>query len=637
MKLPSLTSLIHKAIDTVKRFPLTLLSAATGVSIALYLIENNRKLSDEVSVYFNAIAICGLGLSLFFSIHILMEKQQSNIRQKAMYIIGGLVFLGLVYWSLPEKNDLMGAETPYLRLAAYFISAHLLSAFIPFIQNKNLNGFWQYNRRLFIRFLTAALYSAVLFIGISLALVAISELFDVRIKEERFGEIWVIIAGLFNTWLFLSGVPKDFSALDEDTDYPKGLRVFAQYILLPLLALYMIILYAYGAKIIMQWNWPKGIISYLVICVSVVGSLTFLLLYPYGNTEEHRWIKTAQKGFYLLMLPLLVILFIAISMRLNDYGITIHRYIVFMLGVWLTVVSVYSISGRPNIRFIPMSLTLVILLSIFGPWSMFSVSASSQKGRLENMLSKARILKDGKIQHENKIPSGKANETDNIDGLKNSTMVSDSIRQEIGSIMEYLRDIDRLDNLNNWFTQDMSKLSAKAKFYTLDDLYMNAMGLSVSENWQDTDQDEPEYEKNISPQTKEEIKSIPVEGYQWMIPINDYGSQEKDYLIDTFELNGVKYKMTYSDHDHANIEISSGGKNALVLSLDSMILAQEKKDNDDNYCSQEELTLIQKGEEIEAKLMLSNMSVYLNRKKQTKKRFEMTSIKGWLLLRKIKQ
>ena len=334
-----------------------------------------------------------------------------------------------------------------------------------------------------------------------------------------------------------------------------------------------------------------------------------------------------------MLLPLLVILFIAISMRLGDYGITVHRYIIFMMGVWLTVVCLYTISGKDNIRFIPISLAIVLLFSIFGPWSMFSVSERSQKGRLEKILTAAGILKNGKIVNENLLPSGKANPNSNLDGYKNSQLISDSLQSEVSSIVEYLRDIDRITTINSWYSQNMDSLSTKSKFYYIDDLYMNALGLSKSQSWRTNEEDEAEYERNVSFEVDDEVKAIPSKGYDWVIPINDYGEQEKGYLIDSFFMDGEKYTMTYSDNDHADIIVSKD-QPIMRISLDSLIMERDKKENEDKDPTLAQVTIQQETAGWSAKLMVSYLHVYRNTKKEKKNKFEISNIRGWLLLRK---
>jgi hypothetical protein len=194
-------------------------------------------------------------------------------------------------------------------LPFYLLAAHLFVSFVPFVFSGQLIGFWHYNKILFLRFLAAVLYSTFIYLGLILALGALHLLFEVKIPDKLFFELWITVACLFNTWFFVAGVPKDFEALETRTDYPKALRLFSQYVLLPLLALYLIILYAYGMRILLSGDWPKGIVSYLIICVSVLGSLSFLLLHPYGEQNETAWIKKAGRGYYFLLIPLLFLLF----------------------------------------------------------------------------------------------------------------------------------------------------------------------------------------------------------------------------------------------------------------------------------------------------------------------------------------
>jgi hypothetical protein len=74
-----------------------------------------------------------------------------------------------VFFSLPQKVDEMTA----MRFTLFAIGLHLLVAFVPFMVRDEMNGLWQFNKYIFIRILTSALYSGVLFIGLALALVAI--------------------------------------------------------------------------------------------------------------------------------------------------------------------------------------------------------------------------------------------------------------------------------------------------------------------------------------------------------------------------------------------------------------------------------------------------------------------------------
>ncbi|MEQ9210375.1 MAG: DUF4153 domain-containing protein, partial [Pseudomonadales bacterium] len=129
----------------------------------------------------------------------------------------------------------------------------------------------------------SALYSATVYLGLMLALFALDNLFQVDIEEKRYAELFFFMAGVFNTWFFVAGLPADYAKLDEEVTYPKGLRTFILYVLIPLIGLYFLILYSYSVKIIVGWNWPSGIIVYMIIAVEVLGILAMLLAYPFDR------------------------------------------------------------------------------------------------------------------------------------------------------------------------------------------------------------------------------------------------------------------------------------------------------------------------------------------------------------------
>ncbi|MBK8672285.1 MAG: DUF4153 domain-containing protein [Bacteroidetes bacterium] len=70
------------------------------------------------------------------------------------------------------------------------------------------------------------------------------------------------------------------------------MRIFAQFILMPLVIIYLVILYLYGGKIIFKVIYQIGWVSNLILTFSVFGILALLLIYPLRNDEKHLWIKS---------------------------------------------------------------------------------------------------------------------------------------------------------------------------------------------------------------------------------------------------------------------------------------------------------------------------------------------------------
>jgi hypothetical protein len=257
---------------------------------------------------------------------------------------------------------------------------------LVFIKSNRVDEFWNFNKNLFVRILTSGLYSGVLTLGLNFALVAIDNLFDVKIDGKIYGEIFVLIAGLFNTIFFLSGVPKG-NEIHELLTYPKGLKNFTQFVLIPLVVIYLIILLSYESKILILFSLPEGWVSILILVFSVAGILSMLLVYPLRHLSDHKWINQFSKWFFILILPLIGLLFWAIGYRISAYGVTIERYYVFILACWLTFITLYSIL-KPNyhIKLIPISLSIVGLISLYGPQSASGVAQISQTSRLKELL-----------------------------------------------------------------------------------------------------------------------------------------------------------------------------------------------------------------------------------------------------------
>lgn len=466
MKLPSLEVLFTHALRTLRRFPMVLLSAASGVGTMLYVLEKDAW--DKLPALQNVLPTAILGVSLFFMLTALAEKRRWPQWLHVLAQSLGALALVFYYFSLHD-DGFFNHEAQAMRFALFFLASHSLVAFAPYAGKGELNGFWQYNKTLLLRFLTSAFYSAALFLGLLVALLAVDNLFELNLRDVRFGQLFLVIGGLFNTWFFLAGAPKEYEALERESDYPKGLKVFTQYVLLPLVVIYLAILYAYEAKIILEWNWPKGWVANLVLAFSVVGILALLLLHPVQQQSENKWVLRFGKWYYVALIPLVVMLLFAIQRRISDYGITESRYFVLVMGLALAVVVVYFILSRAkNIKIIPMLLFTLAFFSAFGPWGAFTVSRKSQTQRLESFLLKHNLLSNGFA-----IKAAQAPPKEDVD--------------EIFSILRYLNERHGVAALQPFFKENLDSLitpSDSAKVVSRHDLprlALEVMGLQLGE------------------------------------------------------------------------------------------------------------------------------------------------------------
>lgn len=395
MRLPSIDQLRADAAAAFRRFPYTILAGIASAVLAVGFDEVFNNLlgigSPEGDVHF--LVATTLALPLLFALRLAEERGVlSSLAATATRIAAAAL---LVWFALAFPG--WGEKTQFIRYVQLSLAFHALAAVLPFIRPGELNGFWQYNRELFLRFLIGGLYSGVLFAGLSIALVALEQLFGIDVDDDLYFDLFVTIAFVFQTWFFVSGVPRQLGDLERVEAYPRGLKLFAQFVLVPLVTVYLAILTAYFVKVLVTTDWPSGWIGWLVSMVSVVGILSILLTHPIRGFKENSWIVTYGRWFWIVLIPAIGMLLVATLKRIGQYGVTEPRYILLVLTLWLAGMAVlYGVVRSQNIKWLPLTLGAIALLTYAGPWSAYSVSRSSQLGRLESLLERHGMLVNGR-------------------------------------------------------------------------------------------------------------------------------------------------------------------------------------------------------------------------------------------------
>jgi hypothetical protein len=441
MKLPSITQIGAEYSRTLRRFPLTMVSAVIVTVAAIVLTE--REGSSAPSIFYNILLTAILALPLLTALRLSGERENSGAGRGWTLQMIGVALLVVYAFILPV--DLPRAPLYHLfRFFAFLIGCCFLFSFLPFWQRGHGNGFWQFNRIIVFRIILASAFAAVLFAGLGLALAALDNLFGMDIPEKRYFELWIVILGLFVVPFILSGIPENLSRLDDVADYPRSLKVLGQYVLPPLVLIYFVILYAYIAKIIITWSWPQGWVGRLILGFSATGILSLFILDPIREKMETLWIKRASRWYYVILLPLIVVLFLALWRRISEYGLTEDRYMGLAIAVWLAFIAGYFLLSRAkSIKMIPASLCVLTLLISVGPWGMFSLSAHSQIQRLEGILTADAILVNGMVQ---KAPSP----------------VSEDDEIQISSILLYLHEVHGFSGIQPWFADTLRSDSAES-------------------------------------------------------------------------------------------------------------------------------------------------------------------------------
>lgn len=551
IKFPSLKTLGDSLIETTLRYKEVALIALIKTIIFIMLVEMPHEESAVRNQLTQLSFIATLALPLILAIRLSGERHNWKPYVQPALIASTVLVLAVYYWLMDKTLNQSGAYRFFIFLAG----AHLLVSYAPFIGTNDKDGFWQFNKTLFIQFLNATLYSATLYVGLLIAVETVKYLFGI---ESRFFieiDLFLIVSCFFHTIFFLSKIPKP----DEvHSDYPHGLKVFTQYVLLPLEVVYLVILYAYVGKIVTQWQLPQGRVAYLVLAFSVAGIFALLLLYPLRQNTEERWVKIFGRRYYLALLPLIVLLFTGIFRRIDDYGVTENRYIVAVLALWLSAITFYSLSGkRDDIRWIPISLSVLCLLLPIGPWNIFLVSRDSQLKQFEHILSKNQMLDASRHLAQ-----------------KKTVTVED--RQQLMSIIRFFRDRE-LPGLEPYFAGVKQGEKRDGQHYSTMENTLDRYAIAMK-----TD-NEARY-MSFSSQTSRDSSGATISGFDRMIFIdgidNDTISDGKIEVVkqDSGKVlaifRGNKQVVTWNVVEKVRALQAVYGNESVELPQDSLILSQ---------------------------------------------------------------
>lgn len=580
LRLPSLNYLLQRAGAAFSRFPFSIADALFGTYVALSMADFNDGASTD---YFpNILMAFALGFPFSLSLTLFTERMGWSSRARLFAQLLGTLALAGYFFTLPQKIDsspaIYGIRFVLLNVGFYFFVM-----FASFIGRADTLAFWHFNWALFLRLCAAFICGGILFFGLSSALLAVDYLFAVKISEKVFLRLWIVLAGVFSPWFFLAGIPEEAENLTVSQDYPKALKVLTQYILIPLVTVYLLILYAYAAKIILHWDWPKGGVSSWILGFSISAIVSLVLVYPVRDKTENVWLRTFSKWFYIALLPLLVMLFLAILRRISEYGITENRYFVLLLSFWLAGITFYFIlSASKSIKIIPVSLCVLTFLSSFGPWGAFAVSRRNQVGRLEKLLIKNGVLINGKIQ-------------------KTQKEVSSRDASQINSIVNYLNSIHGLTVLKAWLDQDITKVRFyEAPEWMMAQMRVSAEGTAAGKRFYFTSQ-----KGNV----------VRVTGYDYAFRIDSYyydaGSGKQKELL--FKVKGTNYRINCTTKNPV-LTVSKNNQSVINVNLTPWIkkLMGSNPSKSGNYYSTydvpvEKMTLEQTGKNTRIKILVLNI------------------------------
>lgn len=380
--------------ETLIRFPLSVLMAICLFGIGICSVHDWKIMDDDVAGKLALIYSFGF---LWAGIAVIAAEREGKgvLVQNLFGMIGIALFALLTFMS----------SFWWINGVFVLVALHFLVMVAPYLRRGDDWSFWSYNRTLWLGVFVS--YAAILLCagGLSVALYAIETLFNVDVGHRVFSDIWLFSCLILGPIYALSWVPKTYDyASESECSMPAGIGFIANWISVPMGFIYLAILYTYFGKILYDGALPNGKLSYLIAGFAGAGTLTYLIAWPMRNTGAPQLRLFYKIFFAALFIPACFHTY-SIFERINAYGVTEQRYVLVLVAIWFFVVILGRVSGKMPLRAIPLVAALLLLIGAYGPWSGVSISTQSQYARLEALMIKNNMIKDGKAVKAENYPS----------------------------------------------------------------------------------------------------------------------------------------------------------------------------------------------------------------------------------------
>ncbi|MPW24476.1 DUF4153 domain-containing protein [Alkalibaculum sp. M08DMB] len=393
---------------SIYRFPLTIGLSGFLLLLLIILNESMSNMNDkQIEIFSKFNMTIGLSVLLSICIGLFIERFYiTSLIKRIILYTTGIIALVIYYYNFLPSLDFVYLQK-YISLTIILIIGFFT---IPGLKSKI--SFEMYVIKVFSCILITWIYSLVLYLGLIAILFTTNTLFDLNVDAKFYYYIFLIVSLVFAVPLLLSKIPMKDDNL-EDYPYSKSLRVLLLYIVVPLITAYTLILYAYFAKILFTAEWPKGLVSHLVLWYSTISVGIIFLIRPI--IKDNLIGKLFVVWFPKIVIPILGMMFVSIGLRINQYGITENRYFVVLLGLWVTCIMIYySLIKRSKNIIIPITLAFTIFIAVFGPLSGSSLSIKSQNNRFNDILTANNMILEGALVSNQELPNEDKKELSNI-------------------------------------------------------------------------------------------------------------------------------------------------------------------------------------------------------------------------------
>ena len=382
----SLRNISETFLRVVKRFPVATVLVVAQTAVLSYMVATETEPGSKLLCL---LAFLSAGLFISIATSLWGEEQRDCLLR---WIVEG-VSLGVcaLYCVLVFLTDVIpNRELPAFKIgnAAWIALVVLLIPFGSFLREKDDLKVWHFILSLCGALLISGIVAWVMTGGFEGLLFGTAALFDFDAGKKLPLVIMIVCTVLLFWMLLLALIPQSERKHNASAEMPSFLTKIVSWLLLPLLGCYILVLYAYGLNILIQWELPKGMISWLVSAVMAVYVLCYVLLYPQVTHQESWQSKVLTRWLPIVILPLLVLMSVGVVRRFADYGVTPPRLYLLTLLLWFYAICIVMlVVPRKRFRWIALSFAALFILSSGHPLNYYRLCRPYLSAKIDKVIA----------------------------------------------------------------------------------------------------------------------------------------------------------------------------------------------------------------------------------------------------------
>ncbi len=387
--------------DAIARFPLTTLFLLEAAMTNAYMISSQKDNSKFLLTF-------AIGAFLSAVSQVAYERFFTKFSSRFI-LMGAAAILTAGYYNIIMQPPAVSMENE-IRSAVTLFALLIAFIWVPVIRSKI-----SFNKSCLISFkafFNSLFFSGVIFGGISLILAAFDQLIfniDYTAYPHTANIVFIIFAPIY----FLSLIPlypgtgdkkasheQQKETIDMAASCPKFLEILLSYIVIPLIAVFTLILVIYIIKNIGGKFWTDNLLEPMLISYSI----TVISVYILASEIENMFSVFFRRIFPKVLVPIVLFQIISSIISVEDTGVTHTRYYVILFGIYAAAAGIILsfIPVRKN-GVIAAMLIIFAAVSIVPPVDAFTISRTSQTHMLKNVLEKNNMLENNKIRPNESI------------------------------------------------------------------------------------------------------------------------------------------------------------------------------------------------------------------------------------------